>query len=109
MEGEWHHGEFQFLNENASPPEKPRGKTFWSRVEDAGEAMEIGLRVMLGIFFASLAAGFGWWLGNHIWVGVALVLSMAALLPGFLTGFFWLEVKFALKLCLRFLIGISPD
>ena len=77
---------------------KRKGKAFWSRVEDAGETMELGLRLFLGVLFAFLLSGSAWSIGSHVWVGVAIVVALFAFPIGFLVGFFWLEVKFMLRL-----------
>jgi len=88
-----------------STPPKRKGKAFWSRVEDAGEAMELGVRLLLGFLFAFLLSGGAWWIGSQIWVGVAIVIVLPAFPIGFLVGFFWLEVRFMLHL----LIGSLMD
>lgn len=82
----------------AKAPQKRKGRTFWSRAEKAGEAMEIGLRLVLGLMFATAFAAGAWWLGSHVWVGAAALLGIAAFPLGFLVGFFWVEVKFLLRL-----------
>jgi hypothetical protein len=81
-----------------STPPKRKAKAFWSRVEDAGETMEFGMRLFLGFLFAFLLSGIAWWIGSHVWVGVAIVITLLAFPIGFLVGFFWLEVKFMLRL-----------
>jgi len=81
-----------------STPPKRKGKAFWSRVEQTGETMEIGMRCFLGFVFAFVLASVAWWIGSHVWVGVAVVVAILAFPVGFLIGFFWLEVKFLLRL-----------
>lgn len=84
---------------------KRKGKAFWSRVEDAGETMELGMRLLLGFLFAFLSSASAWWIGSHIWIGVSIVIALLALPFGFLIGFFWLEVKMLLQFFLRFWMG----
>ena len=79
---------------------KGKGKAFWSRVEQAGETMAFGLRFFYGLIFSLLFADVGWWIGSHVWVGIALVIGVVAFPLGFLIGFFWLEVKFMIRLLL---------
>ena len=84
-----------------SMPPKRKGKAFWSRIEQAGEAMELGMRVFLGFVLAFWLSGFAWWIGSQVWVGVAIVIALLAFPVGFLIGFFWLELRFLLRLFLR--------
>jgi hypothetical protein len=51
-----------------SAPIKRKSKAFWSRVEAAGEAMELGMRLLHGFLFAIGVSGFAWWLGRLVWV-----------------------------------------
>ncbi|MBL9130258.1 MAG: hypothetical protein JNG86_03610 [Verrucomicrobiaceae bacterium] len=84
---------------------KRKGVSLWTRVEQAGQVMETGVRLALGLLFACLFAAAAWWAGCHVWVGAGFILAVAAFPPGFLVGFFWLEVKFLLHLILRVFIG----
>lgn len=86
-------------------PPKRKGKAFWSRVEQAGEVMEVSMRLFLGFVFAFMLSGFAWWVGSHVWVGVAILVALLAFPVGFLIGFFWLEVKFVVRL----LLGLWMD
>jgi hypothetical protein len=88
-----------------SKPTKRPGKSFWSRAEDAGDVMEIGMRVIYGVVIACIFASFAWTLGSSLWVGVGVVAAVAALPIGFLVGFFWPEFKFALWLFLKMVTG----
>jgi hypothetical protein len=85
-------------------PPKRKGKSFWSRVEQAGEAMEFGMRLCLGFVFAFLLSGIASWTGSYVWDGVAVAIALLVFPVGFLVGFFWLEVKFLFWLILRSLI-----
>lgn len=90
----------------ATPPEtpnepRPKGKSFWSRVEAAGDTMETGMRAFLGILFALFFASTAGGLAGQVWVGLGVIFAIGAFPIGFLIGFFWLEVKFALQLLLR--------
>jgi hypothetical protein len=87
-----------------STPPKKRGKAFWSKVEEVGEAMEVGMRFFLGFLFASIFASAAWWLGSQLWVGIGVLLSVLVFPVGFAVGFFWLEVKFFLQLVFRMFI-----
>ena len=79
---------------------KRKGRAFWKRVEQAGEAMEVSLRLFLGLMFACGLSAVAWWVGSHVWVGVAIVVAVLVFPIGFVLGFFWLEVKFLLRLFL---------
>jgi hypothetical protein len=92
--------------ETNTPPTKRKGKTFWSRVEEAGEVMALGIRVLHGIFFACLICGLAWWLGSQVWVGIGALLSILASPLGFLIGFFWPEVKLLLRVILKLGTGL---
>ncbi len=67
--------------------------------------MELGMRLFLGVMFGLMLSGVAWWIGSLIWVGFAILVSFVTFPVGFVIGFFWLEVKFAL----RFLIGAMFD
>jgi hypothetical protein len=81
-------------------PPKRKGKTFWKRVEQTGEAMEVSLRLFLGLMFACGLSAVAWWVGSYVWVGLAILVAVLAFPIGFVLGFFWLEVKFLLRLLL---------
>ncbi len=81
-----------------STPPKRKGKAFWSKVEDAGEAMEYGMRLFLGGLFAVVFSSFAWGLGGQIWVGVGVLCAIVVFPIGFAVGFFWPEVKMLLRL-----------
>jgi hypothetical protein len=87
-------------------PPKRKGKSFWSRVEQAGETMEMYIRLFLGFLFAFLFSGIAWGIGNYVWVGLAVICVLVAFPIGFLVGFFWLEVKFILRLIFRLIVGL---
>ncbi|MES2507429.1 MAG: hypothetical protein V4599_12040 [Verrucomicrobiota bacterium] len=85
--------------------EKKPVRSFWSRVDEAGEFMELSVRIIHGILFAFLLGSLGMWAGNHLWLGLGLLLFIAASPVGFVIGFFWLEVRFFLRLLLSFFLG----
>ena len=88
-----------------STPPKRKVKTFWSRVEQVGESMELGARALLGLLFAFVFAGLAWQVGSHVWAGLSFIIALIAWPIGFVIGFFWLEVKFMIQLVFRFWIG----
>lgn len=81
-----------------------RPKSFWSRVEARGDTMEMGMRIFLGFFFAIVLSSGAGYLGSEVWVGIGVILAILTFPFAFLIGFFWLEVKFALQLLIRFVI-----
>ncbi|WP_050030279.1 hypothetical protein [Verrucomicrobium sp. BvORR034] len=92
-----------------SGSENRRPKSFWSRVEAAGDTMELGMRAFLGFFFAIVLSSGAGYLGGEVWVGVGVILAILTFPFAFLIGFFWLEVKFALQLLIRFVIRSIVD
>lgn len=84
-----------------STPPKKKGKAFWSKVEEAGEAMEVGMRLFLAFLFAFIFGSAAWVLGSQLWVGIGALLSIFAFPAGFAIGFFWPEVKLFLQLVFR--------
>ncbi len=82
-------------------PLKPKGKSYWSRVEQAGETMEFGLRCFLGFFLGICFCALSWQLGKELGSFLGFAAALIALPIGFVTGFFWLEIKFLLRLIFR--------
>ena len=80
--------------------EKKKRKSFWSKAEAAGQAMEVGMRTLLGLIFTAAFGTFGFWLGSQLHAGVGIIVSLLLLPIGFLLGFFWVEVKFLIRLIL---------
>ncbi len=62
--------------------------------------MEVALRAFLGLMFAIGFASFGFWLGSQVHAGIGLIIALILIPIGFLIGFFWVEVKFVMKLIL---------
>ena len=95
-----------------STPDPQQGKSkrkrqdFWSRLEDARDGVEFGLRAMLGILFGCVFAGAAWGAGSHIWSGVGFIAALSVFPLGFLIGFFWVEVKLLLSMAFGFVVGI---
>lgn len=93
-----------------SPPQvqkesrSKKPKSFWSRVEAAGDTMELGMRTFLGFLFALVLSSGAGYLGSEVWVGLGVILAILTFPFAFLIGFFWLEVKFALQLLLRCIV-----
>lgn len=81
-------------------PPKRTGRAYWKRVEDAGETMELAIRLCFGIGFAFLFSSLAWWVGSGVWIGVAAIAAAITFPIGFLIGFFWLEVKYLVRLIL---------
>jgi hypothetical protein len=89
-----------------SKPSKQEGKSYWSKAEEAGDVMEIGLRLFWGGGFAFLFSSLAWTVGSMVWVGVGVTAAGVVIPIGFLVGFFWPEVKFALWLLLKMWTGL---
>lgn len=77
-----------------------RARRRWSS-DDVADVLGCGTRVLLGVIFGSIAAGFGYGLGSRAGMGWGLLLGGMCFVPAFLIGCCWLEVK----LFIRFLIG----
>lgn len=75
-----------------------KGKAFWDRVEQAGKAMEVSLRLVFGFMFACGLSALAWWVGSHVWLALAVLVAVLTFPIGFVPGFFWLEVKSLLHL-----------
>lgn len=85
---------------------KKRPANSWtSRVDEVGEFMELSMRVIHGGVFTVLAGMLALGLASHLWAGMGLLLCVILCPPGFLVGFFWLEVKFFLRLLLSLVLG----
>ena len=86
--------------------EKKRlGKSWSTRVDEAGEFMELSMRLLFGCAFTVLAGILALGLASQLWAGIGLLLCLIFCPLGFLVGFFWLEVKFFLRLLLSLVIG----
>lgn len=89
------------------PNAKPNGKkSFSSKASNAGEGMEVILRVGLGILFMVLFCPICYGLGSLIsqWVGLIMGMIIAPL--AFVIGFFWVEVKVGFYLLGKLILGI---
>ncbi len=88
---------------------KRPAKSWTYRVDEVGEFMELSMRVIHGGVFTVLAgmlAGMlALGLASHLWAGMGLLLCVILCPLGFLVGFFWLEVKFFLRLLLSLVLG----
>lgn len=83
-----------------------KGLSFWSKAEEAGEAMEIGIRCLFGVLFTVFFSAFFYWLGSHAWSGIGIVLGIVSAPFGFIAGFFWMEIKFLLRLLIQYFTGL---
>ncbi len=83
----------------------PKKRAFWSRVERAGEGLEIGWRCLLGGFFAFFFFSLAYALGSQLWVGIGVLSALISLPLGFAVGFFWPEIRFALWLLCKLVFG----
>lgn len=86
-------------------PDKPGKRSFWDKVEAVADTMEIGIRLVWALIMASVFVGLAWWLGSKVWMGLAIFLAVPAFATGFLTGFFWPEVKLLGGMILRSFIN----
>lgn len=66
--------------------------------------MELSLRCVLGVLLSAIFAVLAFWLGSKVWTGLGVLLLVPAILIGFFIGFFWVEVKFLLRLLLGSLL-----
>lgn len=75
-------------------------------MEEAGKFMELSMRVLHGCVFTVLAGMLALGLASHLWAVMGLLLCLILCPLGFLVGFFWLEVKFFLRLLLSLVLGL---
>lgn len=57
-------------------------RAFRSKVEDAGEAKELGRRSIFAVISALLLATTAYVVGSWLWVGIGIMLALAALPAG---------------------------
>ncbi len=81
-------------------------RSFWSKAEEAGDVMEIGGRSLIGLLFSFLFLSIGYWAGAQVWTGLGVMLSIAGIFIGFPIGFFWIEIKFLMKLTLKSIFDV---
>jgi len=66
--------------------------------------MEIGFRTILGVLFSTFFASLGYGVGAQIHPALGILIAAMLIPIAFLLGFFWVEVKFWIRLILKALI-----
>lgn len=81
-------------------------KNFWSKVEQAGEGMEIGMRCLIGFIFCVILCPGAFALGNSLHGSLGIIMAFITIPFAFIFGFFWIEIKFAIRLLAQLFLGI---
>ena len=76
------------------------------RVNQVSDSMELGLRLLLGIFFAGLVGGLGYSVGASFGTIGGLFVAVPSTLAGFIYGCFCVEINAIARTALHMMIDL---